>query len=85
MLTKTIHIKGFQLVKLESKHMHKIGSPGICDYCNYEMNAGTFIGALNKIYCDECFQKWENRAVFYDQDRPFETRATDRLLTQINS
>lgn len=85
MITKTIHEKGFQLVKLELKDMQRLNSPGLCDKCSKQMQNGIFIGQLNKIYCDTCLPEWEQRAVFYDQDVAAETRITDRLLAVLNT
>nr|AAL30741.1 hypothetical protein [Oryza sativa] len=65
--------------------MIKLGSLCICDDCNNAMFTGVFIGALNRIYCDNCYPLWYERATFYEEDVPFENKATNRLINQVNS
>lgn len=78
--------KGFKIIKFDVRDFAKIGSPGVCDYCNNGMFEGVYIGVLgNRCYCNDCFEKWHKTAKNYPEDKPYEDRVTDRMLNQLNS
>lgn len=77
--------KGFQIIRVNVLQMLKAGGMCICDDCSNAMFNGTFIGALNRIYCDECYKGFENHATYYEEDKPFETSSTNRFFKQITS
>ncbi len=76
--------KGFQVIKVNVSQMLKAGGMCICDDCGGAMFNGIFIGALNRIYCDNCYSDFEERSTYYPEDKPFETTATNRFFNQIN-
>lgn len=85
LVVKEFNEKGFQIIKLNVHQMLKLGGLCICDSCSEGMFTSTYIGALNRAYCDSCYEDWIKRAKFYPEDVSFETRATDRTLAQLNS
>lgn len=82
---RTYNAKGFQIVRVTKLQLASIGSPCICDDCGKPMENSIFVGALNRAYCPTCYEDWENRAVFYDEDKPYEKMATERFVKNVNS
>lgn len=43
----------------------------ICDWCSksyFPAEKGYYIAVLNHWYCEECFEEWIERAIWYPQD-----------------
>ena len=66
--------KGFKLIATNHLEMASIGSYGICDSCNDNPKEGVYVAVLNYWMCNECFNKWHERAVYYPQDAKYENR-----------
>ena len=52
----------------------KTGGMGICDYCGKEAGKGYLIPILSSYYCPECYSKWDESAVYYEEDIPVQDR-----------
>ncbi|MGH2666093.1 hypothetical protein [Flavobacterium sp.] len=75
--------KGFQIIKMNTAQMLKIGGLCICDDCNNAMFSSTYIGALNSCYCDDCFKDFEERATYYPEDKGVETNNINRVTRKL--
>ena len=71
--------KGFKVIKLRVTEMLDIweGGQGICDGCNQICTTkdgmeGYYIAVLNYVYCQEDYDKWCERAVYYQEDSRIE-------------
>lgn len=85
MIEKQINELGFQVINLDVPAIIKLGGICICDSCNSGMFTGTFIGALNRVYCPECYADFLSSATYYEEDKPFETRVISSTLKKLNS
>jgi len=47
---------------------------GICDYCNKSMEEGNLILVLNQIYCDSCYNRFDNDSRYYAEDVSYENK-----------
>lgn len=80
-----VNDKGFKIIELNNNdiiYLHsKIGSLGICDYCNNPLIDGKldcksyYIAVLNSIFCPKCFSGWLKRANKYKEDEPIENKS----------
>jgi len=75
--------QGFQIINVGVPEMLKLGGLCICDSCNNAMFKGTFIGALNRVYCPECYTDWHENATYYEEDKPYETRIINSTLKKL--
>lgn len=73
--------KKFKVIKMDHSEILNTfqGSLCICDYCNKAATTkkgmgGYYIAVLNRIYCEDCFNKWLERAVNHPEDRQTELR-----------
>ncbi|MBR5592855.1 MAG: demethylase [Bacteroidaceae bacterium] len=66
--------KGFMVIECTAVETMKFGGIGICDYCNEADTTGYYIAVLNCWYCRKCYTEWMERAIFYEEDAPFEKR-----------
>jgi len=60
----------------------KLNGGGICDGCgsiNHIKN-GYAIPVLNSVYCKECFDKWSSDAIYYEEDRSYESKKAKKIL-----
>ena len=74
MAIKFINEKGFTVYEMTGVETMEFGGYGICDYCNGAALKGYLIPVLNHYYCEKCYNKWNERAEYYEEDRPFEKR-----------
>lgn len=59
--------------------------PPICDSCaDPLLGENYYAGVLNSMLCDSCYKKWTDRAVFYEEDAPYENKCIDRVKEKIN-
>lgn len=73
--------KGFKVIRTENRlEVLMLGGIGVCDWCNDTSKTGYLVAVLNHWYCDECFQEWYKRAVFFDEDTLIETKNYNRFL-----
>lgn len=66
---------GYIAYKCTYDEMHLITGGGytcICDCCASLDNTYYLIPVLNGSYCCKCFNRWDNEAIFYTEDLPFE-------------
>lgn len=78
--------KSFRIIEVtESEVKNKIGGFGICDSCNGFFGKFKYIAVLNSCYCQECFDKWYNTAVYYPEDKKYEEMCYDRMLKMLDS
>lgn len=75
--------KGFKVIELNVEQMLKLGGMCICDSCNNAMFTGTFIGALNRVYCATCFENFNKTATYYPEDSKFEENSVNRVIQKI--
>ena len=73
--------KGFKVIKLKTSEMFDIwkGTLGICDFCNKasttdEGLGGYYVAVLNRVYCQEDYERWILTAVNYPEDAKIESR-----------
>ena len=69
--------KNFFVIACTRSEMAKyLDSPGICDFCNggghngHDM--GYLVAVLSQWICPECYNRWYENAVRYDEDIPVE-------------
>jgi len=64
----------------------KLNGMGICDSCSplKEIKHGFLVLVLNAVYCEECFDEWKERAEYFIEDLPYETKKTEIYLKQLN-
>lgn len=74
MARKFINEKGFTVYETNIVEIMEFGGYGICDHCNGAALKGYLIPVLNHYCCEECYNKWVERAEYYEEDRPFEKR-----------
>lgn len=65
---------GYIAYKATAIEMATIGGLGICDYCNTPSSEGYIIPVLNRWYCPECYDRWNNEAEFFEEDLEYEER-----------
>lgn len=70
--------KGFKVIEAPRievvERLAEYGAVGICDYCGDSDTNGYYIAVLNRWYCPKCYREWQQRAVRYTEDIPFEER-----------
>ena len=71
--------KRFKVIKLRVTEMITIwdGGQGICDGCNQICTTdngmeGYYIAVLNRVYCQEDYDKWMEHATRYEEDKTYE-------------
>lgn len=60
-------------------------SLGICDYCAESDVCGYYIPVLNCYYCEECFNDWKDRCIYYEEDIWYENlniKFVDKVINQ---
>lgn len=62
--------------KVTSEEMLYLGGFNLCDSCSKSIDSGYYIPVLNQYFCKECFNRWDNSAHYYPQDRSIERKRT---------
>ena len=76
-----INSKGFKIIKTSKQEIISIGGFGICDSCAKTSEYGYLIPALGSYwYCEKCYDDWDKRAKFYEEDVKFETQMHDKWI-----
>lgn len=73
--------KGFKVISMKSSDTIELGGVGICDRCNGNGQSGfsgKYIAALNQWFCDGCFEKWHEKAIYYEEDSSYELATLER-------
>lgn len=81
-MAKQIKKDQFLLIECTAKElMDAVGSDiCICDQCARHCartEKGVYIAVLNMWFCQECFEKWINRAHWYPEDASVERKNFD--------
>lgn len=63
---------GYIVFECSAAEISIIGGFGICDHCNEYSTDGYLIPVLSRWICSECYAKWDNKAIYYAEDIPFE-------------
>ncbi len=76
--------KGFKVIKIKTVELMEVikGSLGICDSCNSGTLEGYYIPVLSRFYCEKCYKEWEEKAVYYEEDKWFESANHKQFLDQ---
>jgi len=77
--------KGHRVVKIKTVDLMKVcyGSLGICDSCNSGALVGYYIPVLSKRwYCEKCYKKWVEEAIFYQEDIIYEERELKAFVSE---
>lgn len=53
---------------------------GICDKCLMSDEEQYLIPVLNWAMCQDCYNEWNERAIYYPEDIKFETQITNFYL-----
>lgn len=74
--------KGHLVIKISMVDVVEMfGGVGICDHCNKADFEGYLIPVLGeKWFCKKCYKDWEERAVYYKEDREYEKKVFTKLL-----
>lgn len=77
--------KGHKFIKVSLKEMTgPLRGLGICDSCCKAMFEGYLIPVLNSAYCKNCFDEWQERATWYEEDKFYEDMKTAHFLSILN-
>lgn len=77
---------GHKYIEVSIKEMiFSLFSIGICDTCCKRMSEGYLIPVLNTIYCKECFEEWQERAEYHEEDKFYEDMKTEHFLEVLNA
>lgn len=76
---------GYWVIPLSKWQVSEIfNGAGICDYCGHEADDGFFCPVLgHKWYCTKCHADWENTAIMYPEDLPYELEILRAAVTLI--
>jgi len=61
----------------------KLGGIGVCDECNKFAASGYLVPVLNHYQCPKCFDSWNKRAKYYQEDIEFETQTESYFESKI--
>jgi hypothetical protein F3_00962 len=76
-----INKKGFKILKVSAAEVKAIGGFGICDGCNKPSEYGYLMPVVGSYwYCKKCYDDWNKRAKFYEEDREYEAKMNDRWV-----
>ncbi len=65
--------KGFKIIELTKEELFSIGGGlSICDICCAKMDKGFYIPVLNSTYCQKDYERWNESAIRYAEDIPYE-------------
>lgn len=56
------------------------GGYGVCDMCNTPNKEMYLVPVLNSAMCPQCYDDWNNRAIYYEDDIPFQNAWNDRYV-----
>lgn len=56
------------------------GGYGLCDMCNTPNKEMFLIPVLNSAMCLQCYEDWNKRAIFYEDDIPFQNVHNQRYI-----
>ncbi len=71
--------KGFKIIEVSLDEVQqKYGGFGICDWCNGDFNKFMYISVLNHCYCQDCYDNWNERAIYYEEDSNIEAKNFER-------
>lgn len=74
-------IKGHKYIEVTKSEMIKrLKGIGLCDACCSFIPVGYLIPVLNAVYCEECFEEWQERAEYYKEDEFYEDMKTEHFL-----
>ncbi len=74
MARKFINEKGFTVYEITGIVKIKFGGYRVCDSCNKAAVKGYLIPVLNGYLCEECYNRWIERAKYYEEYRKYEER-----------
>ena len=69
--------KGFKVIECSLEECMNWGGLGVCDDCGRKADNGYYVAVLNSWLCEECYDKFTERAVRYIEDIAIETRHFD--------
>ena len=60
------------------------GGFGVCDMCAKPDKEMYIVPVLNSAMCCKCYEDWNNRAIYYEEDIPFERQFEKVFDKRIN-
>lgn len=66
--------KGFKVIEVSLTECVQWGGLGICDSCGNASFKGYYVAVLNQMFCENCYKKWCERAIYYPEDSRIEER-----------
>lgn len=87
-MAKRIELDKFLIIECTANELlFAVGScVCICDWCGKPQlpsDKGYYISVLNQWYCEECFNEWKERAVWYPEDADIERKNFDFYAPRI--
>lgn len=74
-MAKRVECGKWLVIEATAREMYvAFGSPGVCDFCEAKPEKGYYIAAINKWYCQKCFEEFIKDSRYYPEDRPIEVR-----------
>lgn len=70
--------KGFKVIGVSAEETFTWGGIGVCDYCNTSVPALFYVPVLNCCYCQKCYDEWNERSIFFEDDRWYEDKMFDK-------
>jgi len=85
-IIKKIH-SGHAIVEVSLPELMKFGTiPPSCDGCATRISSNSvYIPVLHSTYCNVCFAEWEKHAIYYEEDREYESERLEWVCTAIAS
>ena len=77
--------KGFKVIEVSMVECFEWGGIGICDNCNEAIvPKGYYVAVLNRVLCDECYDEWNERAIYNHEDARIEQRNFEYYKRMLN-
>lgn len=68
---------GYTVYEATAFEVMRLGDIGVCDECNAVALNGYLVPVLNHYMCPSCYEEWNNRGKYYEEDIPVERRTAE--------
>ncbi len=76
--------KGFKIISTSMSEALNFGGLAICDTCNQASFKGYIVCVLNRWCCENCYEEWNDRAIYYTEDSDFESMKFEYFKKLLN-